>query len=748
MNNNKRRSITTMVMALLCIAIMHAIPAKRGLWGTITLTDGTHVKAELIGDEHFHCYRDSLKNLYIAATDTTYTRATENTVQMSRMNIIAKQRQMLKSQQKLMGEEAKQNFFGKKKGLIILVNFADNSFSETNANEIFNDIANKRNYHNGNYKESVSDYFLAQSDGKFELDFDVVGPVTLSNQMSYYGGNNSSGNDRNPGAMVKEACLLADSLVNFADYDWDGDGEVDQVFILYAGYNEAESNIRNSIWPHEWNLTSTIGSTITLDGTVIDTYACSSEFKGSSGASIAGIGSICHEFSHCLGFPDTYDVNYGGNFGMGGWDLMCSGNYNNDSFVPAGYTSYEKMLCGWLKPIELTDSCKIKGMKPLSEGGESYVIYCDNSSKNEYYLLENKNETELYDDTNFSYPDGKGLLILHVDYNKDVWDYNMVNAVGSAGSTYNSHQRLTIFHADNSDSYIERDTYPYNGNNSLTSTSTPAATQYNGGNIATKLENKEITDITKHADGSIDFTFKLAKSDSITYKSLYLNEDTEDSLTFADGTYNVRTNRLFKKGEWTSLWLPFNLTMDEVKEHFGDNTKVAKFTGIVNTNDSTVITFDVIQEGIQANVPYLLKVNNNDELTDIGNFQQKEVKGSENKAEITIDGSTAKGIYNYNDLPQNVYYMKGDSAIALSTGSEAIKALQAYFVTTNAVNKIITYKVTDSETTGIESIRIKPTDMNADIYNINGQLIRKGTTGLNNLPKGIYIVNGKKYIVK
>lgn len=80
------------------------------------------------------------------------------------------------------------------------------------------------------------------------------------------------------------------------------------------------------------------GQSLTLDGVKINSYACSAEL---SNTGIDGIGTICHEFSHCLGYPDLYDTDYTGNFGMSSFDLMDYGGYNGDGFCPAGYTAYE-----------------------------------------------------------------------------------------------------------------------------------------------------------------------------------------------------------------------------------------------------------------------------------------------------------------------------------------------------------------------------------------------------------------------
>lgn len=181
----------------------------------------------------------------------------------------------------------------------------------------------------------MSDYFRAQSGGQFLLTFDVVGPVTLSKEYKYYGENDSDGNDMRPEEMVVGACQLVDDEVDFSKYDWDGDGEVDQVFILYAGHGEADYYYKDTdvVWPHEWELSASDKvQPITLDGVTINTYACSNEINLTGG--LDGISTICHEFSHCLGYPDLYDTRYQGHFGMGEFDLMCSGTSNDNGYTP------------------------------------------------------------------------------------------------------------------------------------------------------------------------------------------------------------------------------------------------------------------------------------------------------------------------------------------------------------------------------------------------------------------------------
>ena len=138
------------------------------------------------------------------------------------------------------------------------------------------------------FKSSVYDYFYAQSDGQFEFNFDVVGPFRLPNTYVTYGANDGGygTNEPNVGKLIYDACKYADRQggVDFTKYDWDGDGIVDQVFVLYAGQGEntCPDDI-NLIWPQEGTLGS-IGMSqkpFELDGVTVKNFACSCEDRKS-----------------------------------------------------------------------------------------------------------------------------------------------------------------------------------------------------------------------------------------------------------------------------------------------------------------------------------------------------------------------------------------------------------------------------------------------------------------------------------
>lgn len=331
-------------------------------------------------------------------------------------------------------------YTGKKKGLVILVNFANLEMLSENTCETFEDMFNAVGYDKNGHIGSVHDYFYDQSYGKFDLTFDVVGPFTMKNNYGYYGKNSEVyGGDINVREMVIEACEQADEEVNFADYDWDGDGIVEEVYIIYAGYGENAYAPANTIWPHQ----SVLGKDLMLDGVKINTYACSCELTGNSGKTLNGIGTPCHEFSHCLGYPDLYDTDYSGAFGMSYWDLMDFGSHSGPNQLgerPYGYSAYERWVAGWLSPIEINSTQHIEGLANLADIPTAYIVY-NKGNRNEYYLLENHQSAQWYEYTS-RWKAGHGLMVTHVDYNEAAWKMNLVNPTPD-------HQRLTIIPADN-----------------------------------------------------------------------------------------------------------------------------------------------------------------------------------------------------------------------------------------------------------------------------------------------------------
>lgn len=353
-------------------------------------------------------------------------------------------------------------YIGSKKGLVILVEFPNLIMKSQTANADHIRMFNEVGYSENNHVGSVHDYFFDQSYGKFDLTFDVVGPVTVRNNYGYYGTDGMGGNhDMNVKELIKEACILADEYVNYKTYDWDSDGTVDQVFIIYAGYGQATGGATNTIWPHESMMTEDL----VLDGVKISQYACSNELYRDGVENkdrLMGIGTACHEFSHCLGLPDLYDTDYSGAYGMSYWSLMNSGSYsgpNGVGEVPYGYSAYERWFSGWIEIEELKTSQKVEDMPDLGQSPIAYKIV-NSAYPDEFFTLENHQPNKWFSYVG-TFSGMHGLLITHVDFSSNAWKMNRVNP-------NTEHQRMSPIVADNnySSSYdgLAGDLFPGKGN--------------------------------------------------------------------------------------------------------------------------------------------------------------------------------------------------------------------------------------------------------------------------------------------
>ena len=241
---------------------------------------------------------------------------------------------------------------------------------------------------------------------------------------------------------------------------------------------------------------------------------------------ITGIGTACHEFSHCFGLPDFYDTD-GRNFGMSTWSLMDYGEYNGNGGNPVGFTSYERMFCGWLEPKELTEPVRVVGMPALTSKPAAYILR--NSGKSdEYYLFENRQKVS-WD----KYIGGHGMLVIHVDYDSLAWAENAVNV-------FRNHQRMTIIPADNMlySGTLSGDPWPQSEKTELSDNSTPAASLYNPNAEGDLLMHHSITEITESSDKLISFIFDE--------EALGINSMGKGQSAMDNCIYNLSGQRLTK----------------------------------------------------------------------------------------------------------------------------------------------------------------------------------------------------------
>ena len=425
--NMKRFSILVFIFAIAVAA--WAVPARRtGV--VVTQPDGSEIVVYQHGDEHFH-WQTNEKGEWLKLDTDGFYRVTEA---MSAEQIEAK-----RAQSPRRAQHAAYPLNVAPRGLVILVNFADVAF-ETEKAEIDSMLVGgnyTRNYsysykgktYNINSQGSARQYFQDASNGQYNPQFDVIGPVTVSNNMSYYGKNDTYGNDMYPDKMVSEACIYADTAFNvdFTQYDNNNDGYVDFVFVVYAGYGEADGAAANTIWPHSWNLLSA-GTRCELDGKVVDLYACGNELDLFSKMH-TGIGTFCHEFSHVLGLPDLYVTNNATHVTMNEWDVMDYGPYNNEGNTPPTFSAYERFFMGWLQPRLIVDPENVE-LKELQESNEALLISLtdqhnligNDPDPTAFYVVENR-QLKGWDE----HLPGHGMMLTKIQYSYNRWYQNTVN---------------------------------------------------------------------------------------------------------------------------------------------------------------------------------------------------------------------------------------------------------------------------------------------------------------------------------
>ena len=380
---------------------------------------------------------------------------------------------------------------------VVFAAFQDVPFATSGIVEKWDDMLNKSGFSENGAAGSVADYFKIQSGGKFKIHFDVFGPVTLPDSMKYYGAN-VWGDDVNPEEMIHDACLATDA--DFSPYDWDGNGVIDVVMVVFAGYGENRGGSSDAIWPHKFN----IFDDMEVGDLTLCSYACVSELDGRG--EMDGYGTFCHEFSHCLGLPDLYPDDKTIFSYFDEWDLMDGGNYANNGWSPPHYSAFERHICGWFDYTELDAETTITDMPSWDDEPLAYIVRND-ADKEQYYILENRQQRG-FD----AYVPGNGLLITRVNHFDGTLfpnDYTIepqVTLVTADNRTYRESEAFfgtddqSKYTADGHNRYLSLAAYPYvddeTVNNHLTETSVPAM-----------AFNKPITNITMNDDGHISFDF-------------------------------------------------------------------------------------------------------------------------------------------------------------------------------------------------------------------------------------------------
>ena len=671
----KRLSTAILMLTIMTISMM-AVPANRKAVN-VTQPDGTTVTIQLLGDEwqHFNTTTDGysvVKNqqgYYVYAEkkngELKATQMVAHNAQERKANEQAFLQNMKKfqapdmppaianmkgrveaigAQRRAQGNRATnyENF----KGLIVLIQYNDKEFSREDYPTVINDMVNQQNYtgfDNNQRTGSVRDYFTDNSEGKFQPQFDVVGPYTVN--YSQYDANM---NGDKCSKILVDALNQADADVNFKNYDGDSNGAVDLVFFILAG-NGANygGNDENLWWPHrsviidEEKYNTGKNPYIYKDGVLLWDYASSTELCGYTTnpqtVFIDGIGTICHEFSHVLGLPDFYDTNYeedGESVTPGDWSLMASGNYLNNGFTPVGYSLYERYSVGFADKPEVISQPGNYTLEPLYNNQKGYWL--NTPEPKEFFILENRQRSQFKWD---AYLPGDGMLVHHVDRsNEGIWQANKVNADPE-------HNYYVLLRAGGGSTSSASDPFPGSKNvHELTNVSSP----YNLKTWTGKDNQFGVFNIQKTTDGNITFTI-----DRYHLAGLTLEEEVSVGV---------------------------DMTVQLVETPTPD---YAQYTLTWNSSNEAIATVDPngLVRGIKAGTCYITaKSDNNCEATckvtvvDMPSYNISEFKQLENGEKALLNLENAQVLFTYTkNKQQNTYLRDQSGAILMSKVTMDVK---------------------------------------------------------------------------
>lgn len=482
------KQLSLLILALLVCVAAHAIPASPFPF-TVTQPDGSQITVKINGDEFYNFYTTLDGYTIIRNENGAYEYATKYAGKLVSSGIIAHndtqrsnaENAFLATVSKRIIDEpdshnannarraraqemkAKKFDYSNFKGLILLVEFNDCSFTRSDVKDFYQRMINEENYtgytnedgssnYYGRFPGSVRDYFYDNSYGEFAPTFDVIGPIKINYSVDYA---NQTSNIRN---LLTSALTAADNDVDYSQYDLDKDGAVDMFYVIFAGVGSNTDEAPKHVWPHASTL---IG--YSRDGVRLSRYACSCELLSESAMILDGIGTMCHEFSHVLGLPDLYDTNYATNgqaVTPSEFEIMDGGGYNNYGRTPAGYSAYDKYSIGFINPTVISEPGEFS-LQPLNASKDAFII--KTPVNKEYFILENRQQTR-WDE----YIPGHGMLVARVDStNASAWASNDVNINPN-------HLYYEILRAGNStvSGGAKSDPFPGSSNNSFITNAT------------------------------------------------------------------------------------------------------------------------------------------------------------------------------------------------------------------------------------------------------------------------------------
>lgn len=695
---------------VMTIAMM-AIPAKRGLWSTITLSDGTEVKAELIGDEHSRWMQDAEGNCYVKNAEGFYHRADRNSLlAKSATRKAALRKAIYASTDDGLGTYGKMSMgsvpsIGEYTIPVVMVQFSDTKFKSTTTVAKMMRYYNEEGYHDEDgCVGSVRDYFKSQSNGQFIPTFDVVGIVTLSKASSYYGKDQGEDyidinlNDL-PGDVISAA--VEQLGTDFSQYvvpagDSNHDAGVPLLAMFYAGKGQAtesESTTNNNLlWPCEWDANEDDNNG-DYKGVHFNSFFIGNELY-TGGSDLMGMGIFCHEFGHALGLPDFYvtDYSYSGDDSWGNWSIMDTGGYVNDSYAPIGYNAYEKSYMGWLELKEIGDANEVVLQSQVaSYKNSAYIVRYSNT---ESFIFENRQPGTWYP-KNFN---NGGVLVSRIAYSKSLWSNNTLNNTQKK-------KRACVLTANEAKLNYSATAANLYGNNSKTTISTLKT-------LSGSTKVIGITNITKNSDGTVTLSLNASDPDPDPTPT---PTPTPDGALFYE-SFDLCTGTGGNDGAWngniaTSTFNPDNSDWTYSAAYGADGC--AKFGA---GKKSGAITTPAIQ------------VSNESVLT----FKAGAWAGDGTNLKLSTSGSSVV-------LSETNLTMKNSEWTTYSVTITGSGTIQITFTPSKRwfLDEVLVKAV---EADGIVSVETA-SEQSHRIYTIDGRYVG---TDLNTLGRGIYIVGGKK----
>ena len=619
---------------------------------------------------------------------------------------------------------------GERHALVIMMQYKDLAFKKSK--EDFGALFNTTEYKEDEATGSVRDYYRFASQGQLDYISDVYGPYTSKHSMRFYGGNASiGGSDSNPLELCIEAIKSLPDDVDFSLYDNDGDGVVDNVHIIYAGYGEEAGASADAIWAHEFPHRITLRNEV---GYSFSGYSCSPELRGNRGSNITNIGVICHELGHSLGAMDYYDTNYGtgGEYDVTGqWDIMASGSWNDNGRTPSNFNPYVRStVFGWNPQTELGPNEHITLPRMEVGNPELSIIYRVETGKSgDYFLLENRQKYGF----DAALP-GAGLMIYHVHPNIDRYNStNTINATSPQGlypvcATYSEPSKKKYGNINSAEC-------PFPGSNNIRAfspTTSPAAIAWNGS--PAKVSISYIT--MKTSDGSISFTTgneiidEPEEHDLPTKKELIYQESFEKNID-----QHLTINSISGRDVWRTYTKGYFVMNADVIPEASDGEKLLMlFVGKGSlTNESEAVSDDIeVEPGANYTIAFDLYCEATSTTTPTFNFFVEDEYGEYN-------------VYSLNETTNQ--WRKVELPLTFADNKFRYKLYGRVYTGGIFIDNIRLYK--EEEITSINDVW---NNNDLKLFRIDGIPLGGYSSKIEGIPSGIYIIRQgrqtRKMIIK